>query len=474
MLNILGLLGVTVLLFSTATVCVKYSRKCSVEEAVIEVTTYFIKYIVHPMRWICKEVWKELFGTSTQPVEYPTHIGLNGNNLDESMVEKECGDLIELFRFCRCVRFVVQSNLYGYYFSVILPENINNDDEKFKELLQRVAEKALAEHMRPYGIPGSRDAADLVLTRLFKDHLEVYTARNEAGVQMIAETKKQMRLALIKAQRREEGSVVIEEVWEKLDNNRMVWAYDRDTAYDVQMKLPVESSIDSHPHALLTGSSGSGKSVALLFLLGKRLQADPDTCIYVCDFKNSADFRFLAKSSYPYYFAGDDSFRGITKFYERFNAARQSGETGRRFLLVFDEYPAFISRLQMQDKQEKTKKAGEVLNMVSEILMLGRGIGFGVWIVTQRADASLFSGGSRDNFMVLLALGRLSREQKGMLFSGEELPDRVYQPGEGVILLDGREVKEVKIPWITDMLGWKKQIVCTLREHFGGNAGSAD
>ena len=63
MLNILGLLGVTVLLFSTATVCVKYSRKCSVEEAVIEVTTYFIKYIVHPMRWICKEVWKELFGT---------------------------------------------------------------------------------------------------------------------------------------------------------------------------------------------------------------------------------------------------------------------------------------------------------------------------------------------------------------------------------------------------------------------------
>lgn len=469
MLNILRLLGVTVLLFSTATVCVKYSRKCSVEEAVIEVTGYFFKYIIHPMRWICKEVWKELFGTSTQSVEYPTHIGLNGNNLDESMVEKECGDLIELFKFCRCVRCTVQPNFYGYYFSVIVPENLSN------ELLERVSEKCLAEHMRLYPHPGNRDAADLVLTRLFKDHLEVYTARNEAGVQMIVEERQKMRrIELIEAKRREEGSAVIEEVWEKPDSNRMVWAYDRATAYGFQMKLPVESGIDSHPHALLTGSSGSGKSVALLFLLGKRLQADPDTCVYVCDFKNSSDFRFLAKSNYPYYFAGDDSFRGITKFYERFNAARQSGETGRRFLLVFDEYPAFISRLQMQDKQEKTKKAAEVLNMVSEILMLGRGIGYGVWIVTQRADASLFSGGSRDNFMVLLALGRLSREQKGMLFSGEELPDRVYQPGEGVILLDGREVEEVKLPWITDMLGWKKQIVCTLREHFGGNAGSAD
>lgn len=474
MMSILYVLGVVVLLISTATVCVKQSRKCSVEEAVIEVTMYLVKYIVQPTRWICKEVWKALFGTSTQPVEYPTHIGLNGNNLDESMVEKECGDLIELFRFCRCVSCKVQPSFYAYYFSVILPENISNEDESYKELVQKVAEKNVAEHMWLYGNPGSRDAADLVLTRLFKDHLEVYTARNEAGVQMIVEERQKMRRALIEAQRREEGSVVIEEVWEKSDNNRMVWAYDRDTAYDVQMKLPVESSIDSHPHALLTGSSGSGKSVALLFLLGKRLQADPDTCVYVCDFKNSSDFRFLAKSNYPYHFAGDDCLRGVKKFYERFSAARQSGETGRRFLLVFDEYPAFISRLQMQDKQEKTKKAGEILNMVSEILMLGRGIGYGVWIVTQRADASLFSGGSRDNFMVLLALGRLSREQKGMLFSGEELPDRVYQPGEGVILLDGREVKEVKIPWITDMLGWKKQIVCTLREHFGGNAGSAD
>lgn len=473
-MSILYMLGATVLFFSTATVCVKYSRKCSVEEAVIEVTTYFIKYIVQPMRWICKEVWKELFGTSTQPVEYPTHIGLNGNNLDEAMVEKECGNLIELFEFCRCVRCVVQTDLYGYYFSMILPVNINNDDEKFKELLQRVGEKCLAEHMRLYPHPGNRDAADLLLIKLFKDHLEVYTARNEAGVQMIADERKKMRRELIEAKRREEGSVVIEEVWEKPDRNRMVWAYDRATAYDFQMKLPVESEVDSHCHTLLTGSSGSGKSVALLFLLGKRLQADPDTCVYVCDFKNSSDFRFLAKSNYPYYFAGDDCYRGITKFYERFNAARQSGETGRRFLLVFDEYPAFISRLQMQDKQEKTKKAGEVLNMVSEILMLGRGIGYGVWIVTQRADASLFSGGSRDNFMVLLALGRLSREQKGMLFSGEELPDRVYQPGEGVILLDGREVEEVKIPWITDVPGWKRQIVCTLREHFGGNAGSAD
>ena len=69
------------------------------------------------------------------------------------MVEKECGDLIELFRFCRCVSCKVQPSFYAYYFSVILPENISNEDESYKELVQKVAEKNVAEHMRCTEIP---------------------------------------------------------------------------------------------------------------------------------------------------------------------------------------------------------------------------------------------------------------------------------------------------------------------------------
>lgn len=119
MMSILYVLGGVVLLISTATVCVKQSRKCSVEEAVIEVTMYLVKYIVQPTRWICREVWKALFGNSTLPEEYPTHLGLNGNVLDEVTVEKECTDLIALFKFCRCVSCKVQPSFYAYYFSVI-------------------------------------------------------------------------------------------------------------------------------------------------------------------------------------------------------------------------------------------------------------------------------------------------------------------------------------------------------------------
>ena len=56
-----------------------------------------------------------------------------------------------------------------------------------------------------------------------------------------------------------------------------------------------------------------------------------------------------------------------------------------------------------------------------------------------------------------------------MLFSGEELPERSYQQGEGVILLDGREVEEVKIPWVTDVPGWRKHMLDTLEQSADGN-----
>lgn len=192
---------------------------------------------------------------------------------------------------------------------------------------------------------------------------------------------------------------------------------------------PLNLDIGSHCHALVTGASGSGKSYALLFLLGSLLQSNPETTVYFCDFKNSEDFAFL--EGYAHFYSGDSCYQGVMKYYDSFCRARIAGKNRERHLLIFDEYPAFINYLTTKDKQEKTKKAGDVLGVIAEVLMLGRGIRYGVWIVTQRADATLFANGARDNFMILLGLGRMSREQKGMIFSGEELPDKIYRQGGG-------------------------------------------
>ena len=234
----------------------------------------------------------------------------------------------------------------------------------------------------------------------------------------------------------------------------MRWGYI--TGASGKPPVPLSLPIKSHCHALLTGSSGSGKSYALMYLLGCLLQETSEIDVYFCDFKNSEDFSFL--KGYPHYYSGNECYKGVMTYYEKFCKARTVGRPPKRHILIFDEYPAFINYLSIKDKQEKTKNAGDILGAVAEILMLGRGISYGVWIVTQRADASLFANGARDNFMIVVGLGRMSKEQKGMLFSGEELPDKIYHQGEGCLLADGYPLYEVAYPQIRNITDWKRHI----------------
>lgn len=227
------------------------------------------------------------------------------------------------------------------------------------------------------------------------------------------------------------------------------------------LRIPIQLDLGTHCNLLLTGCSGSGKSYALLYLLGNVLKAYKNVEIYFCDFKNSFDFAFL--EGYQHYYAGNDCYNGIIQYYKSFCESREKRDFSRKHLLICDEYPALVNYLQGQDKLNKTKYASEVLSAISELLCLGRGINFYTWIVTQRADNTLFANGSRDNFMVIIGLGRLSKEQKGMVFSGEEVPDTIYQKGEGVLLADGHPLLEVKFPLIKNVDDWKRHILSILR-----------
>lgn len=234
----------------------------------------------------------------------------------------------------------------------------------------------------------------------------------------------------------------------------MNWGYiSNSSAFQPQ---PISIDISSHCHALITGASGSGKSYALLYLIGNLLKSNVNTIIYFLDFKNSADFEFL--NDYPYFYSGDACYQGILDYYTRFCDARKNGKNTQRYILIFDEYPAFINYLTTKDKQDKSKNCNNVLSAVSEILMLGRGIKFGIWIVTQRADSTLFSNGARDNFMIVIGLGRMSKEQKGMLFSGEDIPDKIYHQGDGILLADGYPLQEVSFPRIRNIVDWKRHV----------------
>lgn len=245
----------------------------------------------------------------------------------------------------------------------------------------------------------------------------------------------------------------------------MIYGYNMGIFTETGLKIPIQLNLSEHCNLLLTGCSGSGKSYALLYLLGSVLKSNEDIEIFFCDFKNSYDFSFL--EDYPHYYSGDNCYEGIIEYYKSFCSARQQREFTKKHLLICDEYPSLVNYLQGKDKANKTKYASDVLSAISELLCLGRGIQFYTWIVTQRADNSLFANGARDNFMVVIGLGRLSKEQKGMLFSGEELPERIYKKGEGILLADGYPLREVKFPFIRNIDDWKKHIHAILQPHSG-------
>lgn len=242
----------------------------------------------------------------------------------------------------------------------------------------------------------------------------------------------------------------------------MQWGYMVERGYP---PLPLYLDIKTHCHALITGASGSGKSYALLYLLGKLLQDSPQTVITFCDFKNSEDFEFLKGN--PHYYSGNDCYEGIMKYYDSFCNARIQGKNKIRHLLIVDEYPAMINYLSTKDKQDKTKKAVDILSAVAEILMLGRGIMFGIWIITQRPDSYMFEKGTRENFMIICALlgGRFSKEQKAMIADGEDIPERIYGIGEGIIISDGNPIREVAYPKIKNIVDWKKHIIEVLKRN---------
>lgn len=224
---------------------------------------------------------------------------------------------------------------------------------------------------------------------------------------------------------------------------------------------PIELDVETHCHMLVVGSSGSGKTYAWWYFLGRLLQENPNLKVTISDFKREFD---LLEDCGNYY-GGLDAYDGIMEFYQSFCKSRDIGKNQCRHLLVLEEYAALISYLTMADKANKTKKANEIMAVIAEILMLGRSLKYSIWVIMQRADAAFFSNGARDNFMAVIGLGSLSSVQWQMLFNGEEIPNKRFGTGQGIILADGQPLHDIYVPKIKNIIEWNRHMSSALKRH---------
>lgn len=229
--------------------------------------------------------------------------------------------------------------------------------------------------------------------------------------------------------------------------------------FDIQSgcQVPVLMDLRSHLHGAIVSGSGSGKSVALLYLIWQLLKLSVPLELYVCDPKNSGDFTGIVP---PDRFATGigDSAALIHKFYGIFKNTPEKNETIK--LLLVDEYAGLITSLpDIIGGKDGRAETDLIKSEMASMFMLSRSRGMGIWLIMQRPSAALFNSGSGalDNLMFCLNMGKLYTQTHISLFANEHFNDPVFEKtynpsrGDGYFLQDGDSLKAVRIPFIKDV-----------------------
>lgn len=213
------------------------------------------------------------------------------------------------------------------------------------------------------------------------------------------------------------------------------------------IKIPVSITIPKkNSNILIAGKSGSGKSLTTLYYLYKLLVTG-ESVVYIADYKAGEEYEVFEDSKS--YASGANAIQMIKDFYELFTLIRQNKiRKHKHYTLVVEEYFGLLTYAESQSKKLKT----EIMEMVGEMLSVSRGLNMGLIVNIQRADASAFTSGARDQFQVVISFGRCSTEHFKMLgFSGEleENPTIHYKSGQALVLVDGQDsVYEIIVPLI--------------------------
>ena len=223
--------------------------------------------------------------------------------------------------------------------------------------------------------------------------------------------------------------------------------YDLDEWHNYGKKKIVEMdiSLSTNSSMVITGMAGCGKSYFMIQIITLLLRKQPNGILYFADYKGDDSFKFL--QGLPRYYSYNRTLEALERVYEHLNQ-RLSGEdiTRNSITLVIDEYVAFILALLSKDK----KKAQEAMNMVSEILMMGRSMGIRLIVSCQRADSAVFTMGSRLNFGIIIILGAFNKTAYEMLMPDfvKKIEEKRFGRGEGSLLLQGSELYFIKAPTI--------------------------
>ncbi len=200
-------------------------------------------------------------------------------------------------------------------------------------------------------------------------------------------------------------------------------------------------------HTLIVGQTGSGKTYELYNLILQFLKKKIKCNLFFADPKGSSLSVLGLKVSKN---RTAITMEGIIELLEEFNVRMEERKVELSELLntrldadysdfflepnifVFDEYAAFASVISSQDKKTKDR----VKKLLYQVILEGRQLGFFLFIIMQKSDATLIDTALRDNIPLKILLGNSEKQTQITAFgAGVDIPNRHYKSGEGAVEL---------------------------------------
>lgn len=227
-------------------------------------------------------------------------------------------------------------------------------------------------------------------------------------------------------------------------------------AYRMGMVKWVEIDYDKSPHALWSGRTSSGKTVAEKCLLTHTILFAPPELqpvhLTVLDPKEDIDFSYL--DGLPHFFKGEAAPRGFDLFFEDYLARKEGQDLSTNLKILFcDEFASLVNLIEDKKEREAAQRK------LSLLLMLSRSRHFSVQLATQQPSAQIFGAAgtaSREQFGAVCLLGDSGSETRRMLFDGDSI-ERMKEfgsiggQGVGWLSINGCIAQPVRVPIVGNM-----------------------
>ena len=221
------------------------------------------------------------------------------------------------------------------------------------------------------------------------------------------------------------------------------------------------------PHKLVTGGTGTGKTVTMRVLMldaarqGFEVRGADPKRVEMRGLRGWPNITRIATRVPDMIALVEDTYFDMLGRYAAIEEGRARREDFQRIVLFIDEFLMFGMLINDWWAEERLRLGGQqpkehpVMRKVRSLVVLSRGANMNLVVATQRSDAEIFPEGVRDSIGARLALGRQTKESALMMFGdatvGRDIP--LQSQGVGVALAPAGPVR-VKADWLPDPADW--------------------